>query len=48
MGDGLNIKIWGDNWLPRDNYGKMLSPISIGAYRSLIVRSFMVESNHVR
>lgn len=26
MGDGKNIKIWHDNWIPRDSYFKVLSP----------------------
>lgn len=48
VGDGLYIKIWGDNWISRDTYAKVLSPLPVGVYPSLTMRSLMVETDYVR
>nr|XP_028965078.1 uncharacterized protein LOC114827439 [Malus domestica] len=48
VGDGLQIEIWGDSWLPRDNYAKVLSPVPVGVHHNLTVTSLMVETNRLR
>ena len=47
-GDGLQIRIWGDNWLPRDNMYRVLSLVPCGVHPFLTVRSLMVEDEGVR
>nr|XP_008342468.2 uncharacterized protein LOC103405271 [Malus domestica] len=48
VADGLKIKIWGDSWLLRENYAKVLSPVSLGVHLNLTVRSLMLEADHMR
>lgn len=48
MGNGLNIKIWGDNWLPRENYAKVLNPRPHGFHPNLTVRSLIMNSNRMQ
>lgn len=43
MGDGMNINVWGDNWLPRKTFFKVLSLIPIGLDRYFKVNNLMME-----
>lgn len=43
VGDGLQIRIWRDSWLPRDHFYHILSPLSTGVHPFLTVRSIIVE-----
>ena len=37
VGDGKQIKIWGDNWLPLKNRAKITSPVLFGQENSCVV-----------
>lgn len=43
MGDGLKVRIWGDSWIPRESFFKVLSPIPQGWSHALTVWSLIVD-----
>ena len=47
MRDGLQIRIWEHNWLPRDHLYQVLSPLPCGVHPSLTVRSLLVDDGGV-
>ena len=43
MGDGSCIKIWGDNWLPRENYFKVFTPPPLPQLLEATVESLFLD-----
>lgn len=43
VGDGLKVRIWGDSWIPRESFFKVLSPNPQGWSHALTVRSLIVD-----
>lgn len=43
VGDGRSINVWGDNWLPRQIFFKVISPIPAGMDASLKVTNLILE-----